>query len=129
MTKQVTTFILILLTGMFFWSCEGETTGPDEDAPDAPTGLTRSDLYSDGEVYISWNASLAKDVESYTIYRSETENAADYARIYSTEATSYLDVGLDYNTTYYYKVAKVIDGAEVCDSNEVEGTPRIRRRR
>ncbi len=70
---------------------------PDAEAPDAPHGLNAT-LASDTETQLSWVESTDnKGVLGYLIYR-------DGIDIGTTAATSFLDVGLDYSTTYVYTV-------------------------
>jgi len=84
-----------------------------------------------GKVQIVWTHQ--SDAASYNIYRSTTADveinpanriAAGHATTYAT----YLDLDVVNNTTYYYKVVKVVGGSENCYSNEAGATPVARTR-
>ncbi len=67
----------------------------------------------------------------YNVYRS-TSSGGPYDLLANTTSSysTYLDSGLTNGTTYYYVVREVdADGEELCESNEVSGTPAGRSRR
>ncbi|MBN2320579.1 MAG: VCBS repeat-containing protein [Acidobacteria bacterium] len=78
------------------------------------------------KVQLTWEYSGG---DSYNIYRSFV-SGGPYSLIANTTSTysTYLDTGLTVGTTYYYKIAEVVDGEEVCFSQEVEITPAARTR-
>lgn len=77
----------------------------DTNPPTAVTNVTVTAVGS-SELEISWNAASDENgVAYYNVYRSE--NAETYELIATTTNTSYLDSGLQPNTTYYYKVTAV----------------------
>jgi hypothetical protein len=84
-----------------------------------------------GKVQIVWT--YENDAESYNVYRSTTANVEINStnRIASGHVTTYatyLDLDVVNNTTYYYKVVKVVAGSENCYSNEASATPTARTR-
>jgi hypothetical protein len=76
----------------------------------------------DKEVGLSWT--LLDAAESYNVYRSTT-SGGPYTLVGSTNSstTSYTDVSVDNNTTYYYVVTAANSGIESIYSNEVSATP------
>lgn len=67
---------------------------------------------------------------SYGIYRS-TQAGGPYQRIAETDNrySTYLDMGLDLDTTYYYAVSELgTNGQPICRSREVSVSPSARRR-
>ncbi|AWB43043.1 serine protease [Paenibacillus sp. CAA11] len=77
-------------------------TNPDAEAPAAPASLTATTT-SLGQVNLTWNASEAEDLKQYKVYRSTTSGSG-YEEIAVTPGTSYTDVNVEDNTTYYYTV-------------------------
>jgi len=78
-------------------------------APSLPTTVT---VVSAGynSLNVSWNATdLA---EGYEIYRA-TSATGTYTKVTETTALSYLNTGLSFNVTYYYKVKPFFIVAEV----------------
>jgi len=76
---------------------------------------------------LTWTDSGAT---SYAVYRS-TQAGGPYEQIALTDNrySTYLDMGLDLDTTYYYAVSELgTDGRPVCRSREVSVTPSARRR-
>jgi hypothetical protein len=76
---------------------------------------------------LTWTDSGAA---SYGIYRS-TQAGGPYQRIAETDNrySTYLDMGLDLDTTYYYAVSELgTNGQPTCRSREVSVTPSARRR-
>ncbi|RBW51404.1 putative Ig domain-containing protein [Marinobacter sp. F3R11] len=78
------------------------------------------------KVQLTWSDSGAP---AYAIYRSE-QQGGPYTQIATTDNrySTYLDTGLELNTTYYYAVSELgTDGRPTCRSREVSATPSARR--
>ncbi|WKZ70602.1 MAG: fibronectin type III domain-containing protein [Melioribacteraceae bacterium] len=106
--KKATLFLFSLLTALIFLSCERNSPTEiidDGIPPTAPIGLSVFRQY-DGEVGIEWISNLEKDIKFYKIFRS-ISNENNFAVIDSTSSTYFLDVGLEYDSTYYYKIKAV----------------------
>jgi fibronectin type 3 domain-containing protein len=79
--------------------------------PGTPTDITAT-AASDSSIRINWsNSGLA---DGYKVYRSETLSGIynEIALIESAESTSYIDINLPINKTYYYKVSAYNDRGE-----------------
>lgn len=76
----------------------------DSSAPSAPAApsLTVPEAYT---VNLSWTANAEPDVSSYEIYRSS--NNVSYSLLATTTDTSYVDLTVEQNSTYYYKLKAV----------------------
>ena len=95
---------------------EGTGTGKTDAKPQAPFNL-RVTGYGDynNNANLSWSASAGAD--GYYIYRS-TDRDFGYILVgNSAGAATYNDIGLSYNTTYYYYVTAVKNGVESDPSN------------
>ncbi|MBI1932846.1 MAG: T9SS type A sorting domain-containing protein [Ignavibacteriales bacterium] len=81
----------------------------DTIAPEAPTGL-KIVLTDESTASLSWNKNLEGDVEKYQIYRSMVSNFDPDTMdtfTYSTTDTFYVDVNVDIDKHYYYKISAV----------------------
>ncbi|MBR4330379.1 MAG: hypothetical protein IKP71_11070, partial [Candidatus Riflebacteria bacterium] len=82
----------------------------------APTGLTAQYSYDTAnqqdKVTLNWNAKAVAGLQSYSIYRSTSENGV-YSLIGSTNSTTttLTDTEVTPGTTYYYKVCCTITNA------------------
>jgi subtilisin-like proprotein convertase family protein len=75
----------------------------------APTNLT-IDCISESTASLSWNGTVTNE-SAYVIYRSDDGGATyNYHAQLSTATTSYTDVGLSPNTTYFYRVYFLSEG-------------------
>jgi len=84
-------------------ACE-TSTEPDTTAPAIPVNVRINiDLSLEGEIYVEWDANTENDLVGYTVARSTDPNS-DFVDIASVQLTYYRDSGLDYSTTYYYRV-------------------------
>ncbi len=101
------------------------TDPPDVTPPAAPTGLTGFNIGTTDN-YLTWNNNTEPDLAGYNIYRS-TISGFDPNQSTLVDSSiienSYLDSGLDYSTTYFYKVTAVdVSSNESDPSNEVSAT-------
>ena len=106
MTKRYLVLLLTVLISLFMTAC----SSPEDDTtpPDAVTNLNfNANQSGDGEIYITWDESDDKDVDSYRIYRDA--GTGSFSLISEETATFYLDTGLDYSVEYSYKVTAVDD--------------------
>lgn len=111
----------LILTSLLMWACEGDTTAPDRDAPEAPTGLAFDPNYSDGEIKIDWTASVSSDVQMYYVYRSD--GGGEFEQVAMTENLTHMDTGLEYDVEYSYKISATDGENESEFSNTVSVTP------
>ena len=95
-----------------------------------------SDMVSNAKnllVQLSWSAVSGADC--YNVYRSMSpgvpvDSAHRIAECIGVPYSIYVDQNVVNDTTYYYVITEVVNGEEVCISNEVSGTPtQVRRRR
>ncbi len=88
--------------------------------PAAPTGPLA--VENNNRIQISWTAP-ASGASSYNVYRG-TSAGGEGATAYATgiTGTSYQDVSLANNTTYYYKVTAVSPGGEGAATSEVNAS-------
>lgn len=78
------------------------------DAIDAPDNLVVNNITTTS-IAFSWDP--VENAEGYNIYRSTSPNGP-FTLINSQTTTSFVNTGLLPNTTYYYKVAAVLDNIE-----------------
>jgi len=100
--------LIIFMIGHF--SCDSTVESEEDlDAPEVPTGLQIiAGESGDGEIKLSWLENDDNDLDEYLIYRSENGDVAnEYEKITETEETEYLDVGLEYDITYYYRISAI----------------------
>lgn len=112
-------FILLLLT-----NCDRDNpteTVDDGKAPAAPKGLSVFREF-DGEVGIEWIRNLESDVSFYNIYRRIGNN--QFERADSTTSLFYLEYGLEYDSSYTYRISAVDrSGMESQLSDSVTANP------
>lgn len=99
-------------------------TAPDLLAPLAPAGFTYDpNLSGDGQIYLTWSANSDNDdVILYYIHRDS--GSGFFSKIDSINETNYLNLGLDYNTEYTYKITATDLAGNVSEfSNIVSLTP------
>jgi hypothetical protein len=98
-------------------------SGSDETAPGMPTGLA---VYRarDGEIDFVWDNNRESNIAGYKVYRTQTNPSGTYRFIAETGENGYSDRGLDYDTTYFYRVtAYNTVGIESAPSDSVWGIP------
>lgn len=106
---------------IFFVTISFLFVGCSKDKPETPAGLSQTD--SDfSSITLTWNASEGAD--SYSLYRS-ADGIADFDIIYDGSNTNFVDIGLNYATTYYYKVSATNKAGESTHSLTVTGTTAI----
>lgn len=118
-------FNLLFAASILFTGCQRDTPVEIEDdgiPPAKPTGLRVLFSY-DGEIGIEWNNNLENDISVYNVFRA-VGAGSNYIFIDSTTSTFYTDIGLEYDSTYYYKIS-VVDqsGRESSLSDSVFATP------
>jgi len=80
-------------------------------------------------VKLTWTPNESKVVEGYSIYRSmlADQNFQRVAQVKGRSADSHLDAGLEDGSTYWYRLAAIIDGkGETPKSEPVSATTRQR---
>jgi len=79
--------------------------------PAAPTNLTAT-ATSGTQISLTWSASAARRLASYSIWRCQGKSCQSFSQIGSAggSSTSYQDTGLTGNTTYRYRVRAVNTG-------------------
>ncbi len=81
---------------------------PPSPPPSTPTGLT-ADALSPTKIDLNWNDNPESSVTRYNIYRSTTSGFTPDQNnlIDEAETSDYLDIGLNPDTIYYYRVTAV----------------------
>ncbi len=96
----------------------------DTTAPGAPTGISATDLGTNGKVKLAWTNPTDSDLKSLTIYRSTTSGSLGTAVHTGVTGTSKEDTGLTNGTTYYYTVRAVdSSGNESSNTAQVSAAP------
>lgn len=116
--KNISLILAFFIAVMFISSCTEVTAPDDKNAPDTPLNFTLLGG-GDGEAYFRWTSNKESDFYKYRLYRSES--LTDTFRVIAElQQTEYVDLYLDYETTYYYYLT-AIDYA----LNESDPTPII----
>jgi len=92
---------------------------PNPSIPNPPTNLTATG--GDAQVSLTWTASSG--ATSYKVKRSTT-SGGPYTQVGTTASSSYSDLNLVNDTTYYYVVTANNAGGESGNSNQASATPR-----
>src|SRR5262249_39613483 len=87
--------------------------------PPPPTGLTAT--AGDAQVTLSWTGSAG--ATSYNVKRA-TVSGGPYTTVATTSLTSFVNIGLTNNTTYYYVVSGINPAGEGANSTQVSATPK-----
>lgn len=89
------------------------------DSPEVPTALTAT--ASETNIDLSWNT--VASATGYNVYRSTSEDG-EYSKLTDipVTTTSYVDIGLGGNTTYYYKVTAINAAGESAKSAAAAAT-------
>jgi hypothetical protein len=73
-------------------------------------------------VQLTWTSKAG--AASYNVYRG-TANGGPYIKIANVNTLSYLSTGLTNGVTYYFVIRPAAPNTnEMCQSNQVSGTPR-----
>lgn len=116
-------FSQIIIT-LFFFGCERPTDLSNNDdgiPPAVPSGL-RVYYASDGEIGIEWLHNSEPDMKGYNVFRST--DSLDFHFIRFTTSDYFLDVSLEYDSAYYYRLAALdFSGKESNPSNIVSAIP------
>ncbi|TYQ18185.1 UNVERIFIED_CONTAM: PKD domain-containing protein [Acetivibrio alkalicellulosi] len=95
----------------------------DREAPDSPSEPIAVDTKTGGEIQLSWQRSVAGDVDYYIIYRS-TANGGPFEPIAQSKALIYRDLDVEDGTTYYYVIAALdLAGNESSKTTQVYAIP------
>lgn len=90
-----------------------------------PVLLASPAAFINNGLRLSWSASTDEHFQSYRVYRSKTASVdstqAPIALLNSAAVSSYDDMGLDANTTYYYRVFVYDAFGHSAGSNKVSG--------
>jgi parallel beta-helix repeat protein len=94
-------------------------TTPDLIPPHKPTGLNVSDS-TESSLILTWNANSDHDVIGYFIYGNQSVDG-NFHNLTSVPVTDteFIDLGLEENTTYYYKIKAVDDIGLVSEFSEI----------
>lgn len=103
--KRFTYLGFLSIAGLLiFQACDTETTEPDTTPPAMVAGFEVDfNATTDGEVSLYWTANTESDLAGYKLFR-DAGPGTEYDSIAATTQISYLDVGLDYDTQYSYKI-------------------------
>jgi len=117
----------VRVTRVVFTAMEGAVTQFMNDLEAVPSGLKAAP--GNLTVTLSWNpfSESGFTLAGYNVYRS-TAAGGEYSKITTAEisTTSYRDVGLTNDVTYYYVVTAVSStGSETSYSREVHATPSL----
>ncbi len=84
---------------------DNEPTQPGGDSI-PPLPPIKFEVYSafDGQVGLSWNKNIEPDIDGYLVYRS-INDTFNFINIAFTSNNFYIDKNLDYDSTYYYRIA------------------------
>ncbi|WP_088188320.1 cell wall-binding repeat-containing protein [Desulfosporosinus sp. FKA] len=85
----------------------------------APANLTAT-AASTSQIYLTWNG--VSGASYYYVYRT-TANSGTYTLVAQPSTTSFTDIGLSMNITYYYKVQAVCGGGVSGYSAVASATP------
>ncbi len=75
-----------------------------------------TDLADGSDILVSWEPALDPRVEGYKVYRGNTAEALVFLADVLLEERSYLDVGLELDIDYYYRVDTVAAGFDATPS-------------
>ena len=108
-------------------SDEGSGVPMDIVPPEKVLGLTVTVMNATGDqLYLSWNFSMAPDLDHFNVYRSTTPGfIPGPSNLIATPTMNfYLDTGLTEGVTYYYRVSALDEVPnEGPPSDEASGTP------
>ncbi|MBD3349161.1 MAG: hypothetical protein GF400_08205, partial [Candidatus Eisenbacteria bacterium] len=92
-------------------------------APAAPTGLMAEEGTGEGEILLTWNASMEFDLDRYVLERDTSDVFGAGTTSFETTDESYLDSGLDTGVAYYYRLFAVdVGGNQSAPSDTVDLT-------
>ena len=76
-------------------------------APAAPMNLAAASGPGQGEATVMWDANAEPDIDRYHLERDICEDFNPFPESFTVYGTSYVDTGLGYGETYYYRVFAV----------------------
>lgn len=100
-------YLILVIVLMFIAGCERIIDFDDSSSdlpPATPTGFA---IYSatDGRVILRWDANNESNIAGYYIYRGINDSVFIYNIAVVSNRNYYYDDSLDYDQTYYYKIA------------------------
>ena len=102
-----------------------EVSAKPATVPSAPGGLLA--ISGDAQITLNWNAPSSDGgdfITTYSIYRGTSSGNETFLQDTGSAGLSFIDIGLNNGTTYYYKVsAKNPVGESLAQSNEASSTP------
>jgi uncharacterized repeat protein (TIGR02543 family) len=101
------------------WNPGGENPGGENPGRGTPAGLTVTNTTSDS-ITLSWNS--VTGAIGYQLYRADSNAGPWSSPVNSPERTSFTDLYLASETTYYYRVSAMTAEGETSLSNTVSGT-------
>ncbi|NVM31497.1 MAG: hypothetical protein HWN65_21845, partial [Candidatus Helarchaeota archaeon] len=110
-------------------SDEKNNTPEDKIAPEQVTGVGTTPILTGNTLNITWAPSSASDIWIYRVFRSQISGFSPSSdnNIANTTDPYYLDIDLDDDQNYYYRISAVDDGGPIPNeglaSEEVVGTP------
>ncbi len=127
--KVLRTIIAILML-VFATACSSNSANPiinngdDTTPPETPSNLSFLSV-GNGEIHLGWDANNEPDLTGYRLYRTvDEDNLFNYDVIYDSTGTTFNDIGLEYSTRYFYRIAAYDDaGNESSLSNAIQGMP------
>jgi len=85
--------------------------------PQKTTGI-KGVSFKPREVPLTWKANLEKDISAYHVYRS-SEEKGDFAKVGTSEKTTYVDTGLSDGVKYFYKITAEDQDGLLSESSEM----------
>jgi len=111
--------ILFIFLGILIVGCSKKDSTPEP--PGTPSGL--SSVTSDfSSITLIWNT--VDKATGYSLYRA-VNPSADFEVVYDGPNTNFIDTGLDYATSYYYKVSAKNEGGESSPSQAISSSTEI----
>jgi len=117
--------IFLSISLLFLFCGEDKTLNLGDDAPPAVPSDVGLSKVGNGEITIYWSPNKEKDLAGYRVYRAEnSSNPESFNMVADTTVTSYTDLGLNYNSVYYYSVSAYdVRDIESNRSDPISGKP------
>lgn len=117
------TAVAVAILAISVAGCSIPGSGSGSGAIGAPSGLTATPRTDALSITLTWSASTSVGA-TFDIYRGTVAGGESATPIGTSSTTSYTDndSSLTVNTTYYYDVTAVVNGAQSGASNEASAT-------